>query len=115
MYSTGPISSIRVLHSGDGGDAVPYAQNGAFVHLLVGNAMQFTFFLLPDLLARIPVLPTASDQSLWLGAVGAVATAIFAYGLLVRTDRKVIGLGRDSVLVLLTYIAAVALLTAVPG
>ncbi len=80
-----------------------------------GNAMQLTFFLLADLLAGNPVLSTASDQSLWLGATGAVVTAIFAYGLLVRNEKKVIGLGRDSLLVLATYIAAVALLTAVPG
>ncbi|MBM2823113.1 MAG: sodium/hydrogen exchanger [Thermoleophilia bacterium] len=80
-----------------------------------GNAMQLTFFLLADLLAGSPVLSTASDQSLWLGATGGVVTAIFAYGLLVRNDKKVIGLGRDSLLVLATYIAAVLLLTAVPG
>jgi cation:H+ antiporter len=80
-----------------------------------GNAMQLTFFLLADLLAGSPVLSTASDQSLWLGATGGVVTAIFAYGLLVRNDKKVIGLGRDSLLVLATYIVAVLLLTAVPG
>ena len=80
-----------------------------------GNAMQLTFFLLADLLAGNPVLPTASDQSLWLGATGAVVTGIFAYGLLVRSDRKIVGIGKDSLLVLLTYLAAVALLTAVPG
>lgn len=80
-----------------------------------GNAMQLTFFLLADLLAGSPVLPTASDQSLWLGATGAIVTAIFAYGLLVRPEKKVILVGRDSLLVLITYLAAVALLTAVPG
>lgn len=80
-----------------------------------GNAMQLTFFLLADLLAGHPVLPTASEQSLWLGATGGVVTGIFAYGLLVRNDKKVIGLGRDSLIVLVTYLAAVALLTAVPG
>ena len=80
-----------------------------------GNAMQLTFFLLADLLAGNPVLPTAGDQSLWLGATGAVVTAIFAYGHLVRTDKKVMGIGRDSLLVLITYMAAVALLTAIPG
>ena len=80
-----------------------------------GNAMQLTFFLLADLLAGNPVLPTASDQSLWLGATGAVVTAIFAHGLLVRQDTKIVGLGRDALLVLLVYLAAVLLLTAVPG
>jgi cation:H+ antiporter len=82
-----------------------------------GNAMQLTFFLLADLLAGSPVLPTASAESLWLGAAGAVVTAIFAYGLLVRSDRKLplVRVGRDSALVLLVYVGAVALLTAVPG
>ena len=80
-----------------------------------GNAMQLTFFLLADVLAGSPVLPTASAESLWLGAVGAVVTAIFAYGLLVRHDDKVGLLGRDSILVLVTYLAAVCFLPAIPG
>jgi cation:H+ antiporter len=80
-----------------------------------GNAMQLTFFLLADLLAGNPVLPTASDESLWLGATGAVVTAIFAFGLLVRNDDKLLGLGRDSILVLGTYVAAVLFLTAIPA
>ena len=67
-----------------------------------GNAMQLTFFLLADLLAGSPVLPTASDQSLWLGATGAIVTAIFAYGLLVRPEKKIVLHGRDSLLVLIT-------------
>jgi len=80
-----------------------------------GNAMQLTFFLLADLLAGDPVLPTASAESLWLGATGGVVTAIFAYGLLVRNDRKLAGLGHDSILVLCTYVAAVLFLPAIPG
>ncbi len=80
-----------------------------------GNAMQLTFFLLADLLSGDAVLPTASDESLWLGATGGVVTAIFAYGLLIRPEKKMLGLGRDSILVLLTYLAAVLLLPAVPS
>jgi len=34
---------------------------------------------------------------------------------MIRPDRKTLGVRRDSLLVLATYIAAVALLTAVPG
>jgi len=55
-----------------------------------GNAMQLTFFLLADLLAGRPVLPTASAQSLWLGAI---VTVCFIYGLLGRREQKVLGLG----------------------
>ena len=80
-----------------------------------GNAMQLNFFLLADLLAGSPVLSAASAESLWLGALGAVVTAVFAYGLIVRFDRKQFGLGRDSLIVLIVYVAGVLLLTLVPG
>jgi cation:H+ antiporter len=79
-----------------------------------GNAMQLTFFLLADLLAGDAVLPTASAESLWLGGLGVVVTGIFAYGLLVRPERKVWLAGRDSWLVLGTYIVGVLFLTAIP-
>jgi len=80
-----------------------------------GNAMQLTFFFLADLLAGDPVLPTASAQSLWLGAVGIAVTGILAYGLLIRSESKLGFIGRDSLLALLVYAGGVALLTAVPG
>jgi cation:H+ antiporter len=80
-----------------------------------GNAIQLTFFLLADILAGSPVLPTASAQSLWLGAVGAAMTGVFMYGLLLRQERKLWLIGRDSLVVLLLYIAAVCFLPAIPG
>ncbi|HEU6443456.1 MAG TPA: hypothetical protein VFL61_00200 [Gaiellaceae bacterium] len=80
-----------------------------------GNAMQLTFFLLADLLAGSPVLSAASAESLWLGALGAVVTGVFAYGLLVRLDKKRFGIGRDSLIVLVVYLVGVALLTKIPG
>jgi hypothetical protein len=50
------------------------------------------------------VLPTASAQSLWLGALGALVTACYIFGLLACREKKVLGLGPDSLVVLLTYI-----------
>ncbi len=61
------------------------------------------------------MLPQASAQSLWLGALGALVTGIMIFGLLMRPDRKILGLGPDSLIVLLAYIGGVLLLTAVPG
>jgi cation:H+ antiporter len=58
-----------------------------------GNAVQLTFFLLADLLAGTAVLPQASSESLWLGGLGALVTAIMIYGLLMRPKRKLTGLG----------------------
>ena len=80
-----------------------------------GNAVQLTFFLLADILAGDPVLPQASAESLWLGGLGALVTGIMIYGLLMRPPRKVLGIGPDSLIVLITYIVGVLLLTKVPG
>jgi cation:H+ antiporter len=80
-----------------------------------GNAVQLTFFLLADILAGSPVLPQASAESLWLGGLGALVTGIMIYGLLMRPPRKIAGLGPDSLVVLLAYLAGVILLTKVPG
>jgi cation:H+ antiporter len=80
-----------------------------------GNAVQLTFFLLADLLAGAAVLPQASAESLWLGGLGALVTSIMIYGLLIRPQRKIIGVGPDSLIVILAYIAGVLLLTQVPG
>ena len=80
-----------------------------------GNAVQLTFFLLADILAGDPVLPQASAESLWLGGLGALVTGIMIYGLLMRPPRKILGMGPDSLLVLVTYIIGVILLTKVPG
>jgi cation:H+ antiporter len=80
-----------------------------------GNAVQLTFFLLADLLAGGAVLPQASAESLWLGGLGALVTGIMIYGLLMRPQRKTLGLGPDSLIVVLAYVAGVLLLTRVPG
>jgi cation:H+ antiporter len=80
-----------------------------------GNAVQLTFFLLADILAGDPVLPQASAESLWLGGLGALVTGIMIYGLLIRPRRKIVGLGPDSLIVLVTYLLGVLLLTKVPG
>lgn len=80
-----------------------------------GNAVQMTLFLVADLLARAPVLPTASAQSLWLAALGIVVTAIYVGGLVLRPERKRLALGPDSLAVALVYALGVAGLTLVPG
>jgi cation:H+ antiporter len=100
-------SGIQAVRLGDVGLAMS--------DIYGGNAIQLTFFLLADILAGSPVLPTASAQSLWLGAVGAAMTGVFAYGLLMRQERKLWLIGRDSLVVLVLYIAAVCFLPAIPG
>jgi cation:H+ antiporter len=73
-----------------------------------GNQVQMTLFLLADLLAGKPVLRTVSTSSTWLGGIGVIVTAVFAGGLVIRPTRKLLGLGPDSLLVLVLYIAGIA-------
>jgi cation:H+ antiporter len=68
-----------------------------------GNQVQMTLFLLADLIAGKPVLQSVDTSSGWLGGIGVVVTAVFAGGLVMRPPRKVIGIGPDSLLVLLLY------------
>jgi len=68
-----------------------------------GNSVQITLFLLADILAGKPVLTSVSNNSMWLGAMGLVVTAIFAMGLLFRPRHKILGLGPDSIFVLVAY------------
>ena len=48
-------------------------------------------------------------------ALGAGVTACYIYGLLARREKKVLGLGPDSLVVPFTYIGGVLLLTFVAG
>ena len=72
-----------------------------------GNAIQVTLFLLADLLAGRPVLNSASPNSLWLGALGVVVTAVFAGGLIIRPPRKWLGVAPASLAVVVLYILGV--------
>jgi len=73
-----------------------------------GNQVQLTLFLLADLVADQPVLQTVAPNTAWLGGAGVVVTAVYAVGLVVRPARKLLGIGPDSLLVLLAYLTALA-------
>jgi cation:H+ antiporter len=72
-----------------------------------GNAIQVTLFLVADLIAGKAVLPTANTESVWLACLGILVTAIYLNGLMTRPDRKVFGVGPDSLLVAITYLLGV--------
>jgi cation:H+ antiporter len=80
-----------------------------------GNQVQMTLFLLADVLAGKPVLQTVNTSSTWLGGIGVIVTALFAGGLVMRPPRKVIGIGPDSLLVLLVYLVGIAGLVRISG
>jgi cation:H+ antiporter len=73
-----------------------------------GNQVQLTLFLLADLIAGQPVLQTVTSNSAWLGGVGLIVTALYVVGLVVRPPRKLLGVGPDSLLVLVAYVVGLA-------
>ena len=68
-----------------------------------GNAFQVCLFLVADLVAMQPVLPSAGDSNAWLAALGIALTAIYAFGVIARPLRARFYLGPDSWLALVVF------------
>jgi cation:H+ antiporter len=79
-----------------------------------GNAFQVCLFLVADLVAGRPVLPTAGILNSWLGGLGILLTVIYVTGVIARPRRCFLRLGIDSVLVILVFALGVIGLTALP-
>jgi cation:H+ antiporter len=67
-----------------------------------GNAFQLCLFVVADLVATHPALPTAGDQNAWLADLGLAITAIYVGGVIVR-PRRPARIGPDSILAVLVY------------
>lgn len=79
-----------------------------------GNAFQLCLFLLADLIAGSPVLPTAGRLNSWLAALGAGLTAVYAIGIIARPQRCRFRLGPDSLLAIVVFGLGVAGLFVLP-
>jgi cation:H+ antiporter len=79
-----------------------------------GNAFQVCLFLVADLVAGKPVLPTAGRLNSWLASLGVALTAIYAMGVISRPDRARARLGPDSILAIVVFGIGVAGLFALP-
>jgi cation:H+ antiporter len=79
-----------------------------------GNAFQLCLFLVGDLIAGTPVLPTAGRLNSWLASLGVALTAIYSIGILGRPYRCFGRLGPDSLLALLVFAIGIAGLFALP-
>lgn len=79
-----------------------------------GNAFQVCLFLLADLIAGTPVLPSAGRLNSWLASLGVGLTAIYAVGIVARPRRARAYLGPDSILALIMFALGVAGLLALP-
>ena len=72
----------------------------AVADIFGGNAFQVCLFLVADLVAGQPVLPSSGDLNGWLAGLGIVLTVVYAFGVIVRSERCRLRLGADSFVVL---------------
>jgi cation:H+ antiporter len=79
-----------------------------------GNAFQVCLFLVADLVAGRPVLPTAGILNSWLGGLAIVLTVIYLIGMILRPKRCLLRLGMDSILVVIVFVLGLIGLTALP-
>ena len=80
-----------------------------------GNAFQVCLFLVADLVAQAPVLPSAGRLNSWLASLGVALTAIFSTGVIVRPLHRHLRLGPDSILALIVFGLGIAGLVVVHG
>jgi cation:H+ antiporter len=78
-----------------------------------GNAFLPVLFLLATVLSGKAVLPQAQDTDIYLTALAMLLSAVYAAGLLFRPQRRIAGMGPDSLLVLVLYAVGVAGLFAI--
>lgn len=80
-----------------------------------GNAFLPVLFLVATLISGQAVLPAATSTDIYLTALGAVLTVVYAVGLILRPVKKVAGMGADSLTVLVLYLAGVMGLFMIAG
>ncbi len=72
-----------------------------------GNAFLPVLFILADLLSGRSVLAQAQRSDIYLTGLGALLTAVYAAGLVLRPKRNILGMGLDSLVVLVLYIVGI--------
>ena len=87
--------------------------NLAVSDIFGGNAFLPVLFLVAAVISGSAVLPQANGSDIYLTALAALLTLVYAVGLIFRPQRKIIGIGVDSFVVLVLYLAGVAGLFAV--
>jgi cation:H+ antiporter len=80
-----------------------------------GNAFLPVLFLLATLMSGKAVLPHASATDIYLAALGILLTCIYIAGLIFRPGRRILGMGVDSLAVLILYGIGIGGLVAVAG
>jgi len=68
-----------------------------------GNAFLPTIFILADLIAGRPALPSAARTDIWIAGLGVLLTAVYIVGVIRRPERTFWRMGPDSIAVIVIY------------
>ena len=98
-------TGLQSVHQGDDQLAVS--------DIFGGNAFLPVLFLLATLLSGTAVLPQAHATDIYLTGVGLLLTVVYIAGLLFRPGRRVLGMGVDSLIVLVLYVISLGGLFAI--
>ncbi|WP_210246719.1 MULTISPECIES: hypothetical protein [unclassified Methylobacterium] len=78
-----------------------------------GNAFLPVLFLVATVISGRPALPQAQDTDVYLAGLGVLLTCAYIAGLIFRPQRRVLGMGIDSLAVLILYAIGIAGLFAI--
>ena len=98
-------TGLQAVRQGDDGLAVS--------DVLGGNAFLPVLFLVATVITGQAVLPRAQASDVYLTALAALLSLVYAVGLIFRPRRRVLGMGPDSLAVVVLYVVGLAGLVAV--
>jgi cation:H+ antiporter len=75
----------------------------AMADIFGGNSFQVVLFLLADVIAGKPVLPSAGHQNAWLADVGIALTVVYCWGVIRRREGVTFRLGHDSLIAIAVF------------
>lgn len=86
------------------------AYSMAAANILGTNSIELALFLPAEVVYRGgPIFDALDPSAAFLSALGIMVTAIYMWGILERRDRTILGMGVDSLLVLIVYLAGLGL------
>lgn len=98
-------TGLQAIRQGD--------DNLAMSDILGGNAFLPLLFLVATLVSGRAILPEADASDIYLTALAALLTLVYAVGLIFRPQRRIVGMGVDSLTVVILYVAGIAGLLAI--
>jgi cation:H+ antiporter len=87
--------------------------NLAISDIFGGNAFLPVLFLVATVISGKAVLPQANASDVFLTSLAALLTVVYAVGLVFRPKKRIVGMGADSLVVVLLYLIGVGGLVAI--